>query len=180
MNKAYLVFIGGGARSGKSSFALRRLLSHRNPAFIATARPLDEEMRLRITRHRAERPPALRTIEAPRDLCGALEEARGHDAVVIDCLTLWLSNVLVETENTAEAEREIDRLCASVQARPFSLYVVSNEVGLGLVPETPLGRVFRDLAGGLHQRLSVIADEVVFTVMGMPLRLKPMPVEILP
>jgi adenosylcobinamide kinase / adenosylcobinamide-phosphate guanylyltransferase len=180
MNRAPVVFIGGGARSGKSSFALRRLVAHRNPAFIATARPLDDEMKIRITRHREERPVDLRTIEAPRDLCGALEDARGHDAVVVDCLTLWLSNVLIETDDRTETEGEIERLCAAVQSCPFTLYLVSNEVGLGLVPESPLGRVFRDLAGGLHQRLSVISDEVVFAVMGMPLRLKPMPLEILP
>jgi len=180
VNKSPVLLIGGGARSGKSSFALRQLLAHHNPAFIATARALDDEMRLRITRHRAERPTNLRTIEAPRDLCGALELAGGHDAVVVDCLTLWLSNVLVETDDQVETEREIERLCAAVQSCPFSLYLVSNEVGLGLVPETPLGRVFRDLAGGLNQRLSAIADEVVFAVMGMSLRLKPMPLEILP
>ena len=171
--------IGGGARSGKSSFALRRLLTHSNPAFIATARPLDDEMQLRIKRHQQERPATLPTIEAPRDLCGALEEARGYDAVAVDCLTIWLSNVLVETESTTAAENEIDRLCVAVQDCPFSLYLVSNEVGQGLVPETPLGRAFRDLAGGLHQRLSMKADEVIFSVMGMPLRLKPMPVEVL-
>jgi adenosylcobinamide kinase / adenosylcobinamide-phosphate guanylyltransferase len=159
---------------------LRRLLRHSNPAFIATARPIDDEMQIRITRHRHERPATMRTFEAPRDLCGALALAHGHDAVVVDCLTIWLSNVLVETESSTEAENEIERLCAVIRVCPFSLYLVANEVGLGLVPETPLGRVFRDLAGGLHQRLSAIADEVIFTVMGMPLRLKPMPMEVLP
>jgi adenosylcobinamide kinase/adenosylcobinamide-phosphate guanylyltransferase len=171
------VLVGGGARSGKSRFALRRaLIFGQNGLFVATAEASDEEMRARIARHREERGERLRTMEVPLELPAALDSARGHDFVLVDCLTLWLSNLLVRGASAEEALSRVEDLRRAIGRRLAPIVLVTNEVGMGLVPETPLGRTFRDVAGLAHQRLARDADEVHVCVLGMVLRLKPDPV----
>jgi adenosylcobinamide kinase / adenosylcobinamide-phosphate guanylyltransferase len=176
-----LVLIGGGARSGKSRFALRRAeaLGARR-LFVATAEPRtdDPEMRARIARHRAERGPTFDTVEEPLALpeLVAAADGRAHDVLVVDCLTLWLSNLLCGGAGADEALARVEALCASLRERRAHVVLVTNEVGMGIVPETPLGRLFRDVAGLAHQRLARDADEIHFAVLGMMLRVRPGPV----
>jgi adenosylcobinamide kinase/adenosylcobinamide-phosphate guanylyltransferase len=175
---AGLVLIGGGARSGKSAFALgyaRRLGAHR--CFIATAQAFDAEMRARIDRHRDERGGDFTTIEEPLALPEALAAAPADAVVLVDCLTLWLSNLLCADLPESAILTRIDQLVVAARARRAPTLLVSNEVGLGLVPETPLGRAFRDLTGICHQRLGAVADEIYAALMGVVLRLHPAPVE---
>ena len=177
------VLVGGGARSGKSRFALERALSlGARAAFIATAEASDDEMRARIARHREERGGRLRTIEAPFDLPAALDavDEDVEDVVLVDCLTLWLSNLLVRGATAAEALGRVDELRAVVARRRVPVVLVTNEVGMGLVPETPLGRLFRDVAGLAHQRLARDADEIHVAILGLVLRLRPGPVTVAP
>lgn len=181
MSRSNLVLIGGGARSGKSAYAVRRALSlGPRRTFVATAEAFDDEMRARIAAHAEERGDNFRTVEAPRDLETTLEPlcARGDgaDVVVIDCLTLWLSNLLLAGVSAPDIECRVERLAAMLGDAPFPVLLVTNEVGFGLVPETPLGRLFRDVAGHAHQRLARSAGEVYLTALGCVLRIKPTPV----
>lgn len=165
----------GGARSGKSAFAQRAAEAAAfggRPVLIATGQAFDDEMSERIARHQADRGDAWRTIEAPLDLAGALDELGEHETVVVDCLTLWLSNHMLAEHDLAT---ERSNLIEAVASCPARLWLVSNEVGWGVVPETALGRRFRDEAGRLHQDLAAVADEVLLIVAGLPLRLKPQP-----
>jgi adenosylcobinamide kinase/adenosylcobinamide-phosphate guanylyltransferase len=169
-----IVVVGGGARSGKSSFALslaERLGERR--LFLATAQALDDEMRQRIDRHRRERGARFSTCEEPIDLSGALQRHSQFDVVLIDCLTLWLSNLLLAGRSEGDILCQIDELAAILSLRGQHVIMVTNEVGMGLVPDSPLGRSFRDLAGLAHQRLSRCADEVYLAVLGIVLRIKP-------
>jgi adenosylcobinamide kinase/adenosylcobinamide-phosphate guanylyltransferase len=173
------VLVGGGARSGKSRWALSRTLAFGPRAlFIATAEASDDEMGARIARHRDERGGRFQTIEEPLALPAALDAATGHDAILVDCLTLWLSNLLVRGATAQEALARVDELRAAVARRRAPIVLVSNEVGMGLVPETPLGRIFRDVTGIAHQRLAREADELYLAAMGAVLRLRPAPVEL--
>lgn len=162
----------GGARSGKSAFAQKAAenAAAGRPILVATGQAFDDEMAERIARHRLDRGESWITIEAPLELPAAIAALPADAVAVIDCLTLWLSNLLM-------AERDVEAsatgLVEAVAACPARLWLVSNEVGLGLVPETPLGRRFRDEAGRLHQRLGATVDEVYFVAAGLPLRLKP-------
>ena len=170
-----LVFIIGGARSGKSSFALRKALAasdEKSRVYIATAQALDMEMEERIEKHKMDRGSAWATCEAPLHLGRAVRAACGAYAVaLIDCLTLWLSNLLCSNLDMEEAQDDfIDSLAAP---GPFlRIFVVSNEVGLGIVPENDTARQFRDMAGRLHQRLAGLADEVYLMVAGIPVKIK--------
>jgi adenosylcobinamide kinase/adenosylcobinamide-phosphate guanylyltransferase len=182
---ARIVLVGGGARSGKSTFALARARRlGRRRAFLATGQAFDQEMTDRIAAHVRTRGADFRTIEAPLALPEALLELRDVDVVVIDCLTLWLSNLLLRqppaADVAADVSARVGALAAALQRRAFHAVVVTNEVGMGLVPETALGRQFRDLAGIAHQRLAGIADEIHLAVMGTVLRLRPEPVSIQP
>ena len=172
-----LILVGGGARSGKSRFALARAreLGQRR-TFIATAEPLDEEMTERIRRHRAERGSAWTTTEEPRALPEALDATGPGDVVLVDCLTLWVSNLLVRGDSLPDLAVAFDRLEAALGRRRAHVILVTNEVGMGLVPETALGRQFRDSIGDLHQRLAVRADEIYIAVLGTVLRLRPGPI----
>lgn len=163
----------GGARSGKSRYALRMAegMTER-PVFIATAVAEDDEMRRRIDRHRRERGAHWTTVEAPFELAGAIARLTVNDTAVVDCLTLWLSNAMRENQDPAA---KIADLLEAVVDSPARLILVSNEVGLGIVPATPLGRDFRDEQGRLNQRLAELADQVVFLAAGLPLILKPQP-----
>jgi adenosylcobinamide kinase/adenosylcobinamide-phosphate guanylyltransferase len=171
-----IVLVGGGVRSGKSRFALARAeaLGARR-VFVATAEAGDGEMSDRITRHQAERGDRFRTVEAPVDLAGILPTLDA-DVVLIDCITLWLSNLLVR--DVPRIVERIDELTETLTRLPMHAVVVTNEVGMGVVPPSPLGRAFRDLAGTAHQRLAAIADEIHLAALGVVLRLRPSPVEI--
>ena len=173
----------GGARSGKSREAERRAAdSGLAVTVIATAEALDAEMAARIRRHQDDRPAGWRTVEAPVALADALRaEAAAERCVIVDCLTLWLSNLLADAHAlpagaTAEElplfRRERDALLAVLPTLPGRILFVANEVGLGLVPETPLGRLFRDEAGRLNQAVAALCPRVVFVAAGLPLVLK--------
>lgn len=164
-------FILGGARSGKSRRALQLAESlNTQRAFIATAEPLDDEMKARILRHMSERSLGWDTIEAPLKLVEALSRDDVPDKVcVVDCLTLWLSNLM---HHDRDVDLETERLCAHLNEHAGSIILVSNEVGLGLVPETPLGRAFRDAQGRLNQRVADVCDTVEFVAAGLPIKLK--------
>lgn len=167
-----LILIGGGARSGKSALALRLARARAaEVTFVATAEAYDEEMAERIARHRAERDATFRTVEEPIDLPGVLLRERG--VVLVDCLTLWLSNLLCRGDADAEVLDAFGQLEAALAAREACAILVTNEVGLGIVPESPMARSFRDLAGTLHRRLAARADEVYLAAMGLCLRIKP-------
>jgi adenosylcobinamide kinase/adenosylcobinamide-phosphate guanylyltransferase len=161
----------GGARSGKSREALRLAsLLRRRPVMIATARITDGEMAARIARHRAERGPEWLTVEEPIDLPGVLAaEAAPDRVVVVDCLTLWLSNLMLDARDPAIEAR---RLCSSIEAAAGPVILVANEVGLGIVPDNALARAFRDEAGWLNQAVAAQAGMVLFMAAGLPMVLK--------
>ena len=171
-----LIFIGGGARSGKSSLSLR-IAEAAGPrrVFIATAQAWDDEMRARIQRHQDERSDRFQTIEEPLAVPERLSRIPECDVVLIDCLTLWLTNILLAEE--ADIQGRVAALIEAAEAASFTTIVVTNEVGLGIGPSNALSRRFRDEAGFAHQALAAAASEVYFGAMGMLLRLKPGPVE---
>ena len=170
-----LTLVLGGARSGKSSYARRIAEAHAQqrdvvPTFIATATADDDEMADRIARHQAERGLLWRTLEAPLALAETLALLDPRDVAVVDCLTLWLSNSMAQAQgHTAR----LDALVPALLACPARLWVVSNEVGWGIVPDNALARRFRDEAGHLHQRIAQAADEAMLIVAGLPVTLKP-------
>jgi adenosylcobinamide kinase/adenosylcobinamide-phosphate guanylyltransferase len=185
------VLVGGGARSGKSRFALGRARSlGRRRIFLATAEALDDEMGDRIARHKAERavdedagfvtweeplavPERLASLSTSGRSSSSFESP---DVVLLDCLTLWLSNLLVHGLLPEAAHARVGDLCEALALPGLpTVVVVTNEVGFGLVPETPLGRAFRDLAGFAHQRLAARADEVHVAILGRVLELHPGP-----
>jgi adenosylcobinamide kinase/adenosylcobinamide-phosphate guanylyltransferase len=163
-----MILVGGGSRSGKSRYALE-LAKQRGsrPAFLATAQAFDDEMTERIRKHREERADEFVTLEEPFELASALRAQRECDVIVVDCLTLWVSNLML-------SDREIpaDELIAAARESPATVIFVSNEVGCGIVPENALARRFRDLAGTLNQRVAAAADEVYWMAFGIPLKVK--------
>ncbi len=175
---AQLVLITGGSRSGKSSYALslaaQRIASaQRRACFLATAQPIDDEMRTRIEHHRRDRPAAFETIEEPLQVCEAVARIDPRAAVlVIDCLTLWISNLMAAGRGDEAIVAEADRLAGLLRAAPFDTFVVSDEVGSGIVPMEPLSRRFRDLLGWTNQSLGRAADQILMMVAGYPLRVK--------
>jgi adenosylcobinamide kinase/adenosylcobinamide-phosphate guanylyltransferase len=175
-----LTFILGGARSGKSDYAQSLVNSTgAKVLFVATAAALDEEMQARISAHRSRRPAHWTTLEATHDVGKAVLAAPPSEWVLLDCLTLLLSNLLVdlpepiiEADYSRAVEREMDGLLGALSSSPAKWVIVSNEVGLGLVPEYPMGRYFRDALGRANQRLAQAADVVYFMVSGLPMLVK--------
>ena len=166
----HLIFVIGGARSGKSAFAEARVTAYPAPwIYIATAQAFDEEMRARIATHRSRRAEGWINVESPHDLAGALRQAAPDSPVLVDCLTLWLTNRLLAD---ADLARERAELIDSICARKAPTLVVSNEVGLGIVPDNPLSRRFRDETGFLHQAVAARAGEVHLIVAGLSIRAK--------
>ncbi|MFW6077357.1 MAG: bifunctional adenosylcobinamide kinase/adenosylcobinamide-phosphate guanylyltransferase [Hyphomicrobiales bacterium] len=164
------ILVLGGARSGKSRYAEALAEGHAGERlYIATAQPGDAEMMARIAAHRSRRGPGWTTLEAPLDLVEALEGAAGA-FVLIDCLTLWVSNLLL---GEFEIGPRVERLAEALRVRSGPVVVVSNEVGLGIVPDNALARRFRDEAGLANQRLAQACDDVVLITAGLPLTLKP-------
>jgi adenosylcobinamide kinase/adenosylcobinamide-phosphate guanylyltransferase len=166
-----LILVGGGSRSGKSRYALELARARGSRlAFVATAQALDEEMRTRISAHRRERGLEFQTVEEPIDVTGALRRlSTEHDAIVIDCLTLWLSNLLLDGQRDIDAE--IARLIEAVNI-PTTVIAVTNEIGCGIVPDNEMARRFRDLAGAMNQRVAAAAAEAYWMAFGYPLRVK--------
>ena len=178
-----LTLILGGARSGKSTYAEKLAMRKgERVAYVATSQALDEEMQNRIAVHRQKRPASWQTYEIPSRVGqNLLQTPLQADVILLDCLTLLVANRLLEAApdvdqpdasvSETEIKDEIECLLEAIQASPAEWIIVSNEVGLGLVPPYPLGRIYRDLLGWANQRLGLIADRVVFMIAGMPMNL---------
>jgi adenosylcobinamide kinase / adenosylcobinamide-phosphate guanylyltransferase len=165
-----LTLVLGGARSGKSRYAEALVQAHPAPwIYIATAQAFDDEMRERIALHRARRPAGWITRDAPLGLAEAIRDIEPASPVLVDCLTLWLSNVILAAHDVPTAMAALEEAC---EVTPGPLVLISNEVGLGIVPDNELARRFRDHAGLLHQRLAARADRVILMVAGLPLTVK--------
>jgi adenosylcobinamide kinase / adenosylcobinamide-phosphate guanylyltransferase len=165
-----LTLVLGGARSGKSRYAENLIAASRPPwIFLATAEPGDPEMTERIALHRRRRGPDWQTIEAPHELAAALAAVAADAPILIDCMTLWLSNRMLAD---ADLEAEIVRFEAVLNDRHGPVVLVSNEVGFGIVPDNELARRFRDLQGRINQRLAARADRVILMVAGLPIMVK--------
>lgn len=169
------VLVIGGCRSGKSSHALE--LAGKIPGdkkfFIATGVPCDKEMEQRIKRHQKERGQSWATIEAPILLPEVIiENSRKADVILVDCLTLWISNLLRETEDQEEINQHVRRLMLSVEEAQCPIILVSNEVGTGIVPENRLARLFRDVAGYVNQKIAACSNRVIWMVAGIPVPIK--------
>ncbi|HIJ87508.1 MAG TPA: bifunctional adenosylcobinamide kinase/adenosylcobinamide-phosphate guanylyltransferase [Desulfuromonadales bacterium] len=176
---AHIVFITGGARSGKSSFAEKRALEFGTSlGYLATAQMLDVEMHERIRRHRERRGVQWHTIEEPLHLSQALLRSDGcYQVILVDCVTLWLSNLLFRYEEHGEdceerIREDVEQLKSTLQSMVTPVILVSNEVGQGIVPDNRLARLYRDIAGITNQAVAAAADEVHVVISGIPLRLK--------
>lgn len=170
-----IVLITGGARSGKSAFALEEALKHPGKrVFIATALALDEEMEDRIRKHRAQRGKQFFTIEESLDLISCLEDlAEDVKVVVVDCLTVWLGNLFHECGDNEDAVKQhVERFCKGLPAISPELILVTNEVGFGIVPENRLARMYRDMLGFLNRRIAQQADMVYCCLCGIPVSIK--------
>lgn len=169
------ILVLGGCRSGKSGHAFE-LAGRMGPRriFVATCVPHDAEMRDRVARHRRERDRTWTTLEIPVDLDEAIRRhGPSADVMLVDCLTLWLSNLLDQEPAIDAVRRRIDALAATVQRADCAVILVSNEVGAGIVPENPLARRYRDLAGWANQAMAAVCDRVVWTLAGIPVTIKP-------
>jgi adenosylcobinamide kinase/adenosylcobinamide-phosphate guanylyltransferase len=169
-----IYFITGGARSGKSSFAEKLAGAQAGKrAYLATAQALDPEMAARIEKHRKDRDTAWDTYEEPIAVAELLKKLSGrYDVVLLDCLTLWLSNVMAHTDSDGAVTSRSEDLVAAIKEFNGACIIVSNEVGLGIVPDNPLARRFRDFAGILNQQVAFAAHEVYFTAAGIPVKIK--------
>ncbi len=165
----------GGCRSGKSAEALAKAeaIEAGRRLFVATCRPYDEEMRARIERHRRERDASWETLEVPLELPAALEahDARGH-IILVDCLTLWITNLMMDERTQADVEAQITSLTQTLETMRSPVILVSNEVGQGIVPENEMARRFRDLAGTVNQKVAASVDQVIWMVAGIPVKIK--------
>jgi adenosylcobinamide kinase/adenosylcobinamide-phosphate guanylyltransferase len=169
-----ITLVLGGVRSGKSHYAQNLAAGRDRVAFIATAEALDDEIRQRKSRHREERPAAWTTLEASLALEDAILECNGKfDVLVVDCLTLWTSNLMAAEGSDADRIfARAARLCTALRQVTSSVVLVSNEVGSGIVPESEAGRLYRDLLGGVNQQVAAVADRVLLLVAGYPLTVK--------
>ena len=168
-----LILVTGGARSGKSRHALDLAAPYAVKAFLATAEPVDAEMRERIARHRADRGDSFLTVEAPIDLAGALRALSANTEVaVVDCLTVWLGNLMHAGSAHDNAFPETEALLEVLANPPCDIITVSNEVGMGIVPDNPMARRFRDLAGRLNQDVARLANRLDLVVSGIPMTVK--------
>jgi adenosylcobinamide kinase/adenosylcobinamide-phosphate guanylyltransferase len=168
-------FVLGGCKSGKSGYAQDKVLEAGEPdkVFLATCAPRDEEMRLRIDRHRRERGPDWRTVEAQLELVEAVRLQAGKGSVLlVDCLGMWVTNLLAQDLGESECHSRFDALCRTLKQAEAPVWLVSNEVGCGIVPGDAMSRSFRDLLGVLNQRVAGLADQVVWMVAGLPVGVK--------
>lgn len=170
---AKIIFIVGGARSGKSSHALALAKEYKKVAFVATCQGLDEEMKKRIRCHQATRPKQWTTMEEPKEVASLLANVKDEfNCILIDCLTLLVSNLILDGYCEKEILNKIQDLLNVLKKKKCVIIIVSNEVGLGIVPDNKLGRDFRDTAGKANQIVAQEADEVFFTVSGIPIKIK--------
>jgi adenosylcobinamide kinase/adenosylcobinamide-phosphate guanylyltransferase len=170
---AKIILLTGGARSGKSTHALKLAGLFRRKFFIATGEALDEEMTARIKFHRETRPSDFQTIEEPANIAREIEALEGRaEVVVIDCLTLWISNLMHLMNGDESVLAEADALASALKRASFTSIVVTDEVGMGIVPMHPIERRYRDLLGWTNQKIAGVADEVLLMVAGYPLRVK--------
>lgn len=175
-NKAKITLVMGGCRSGKSRFALDAALQipGKQKIFLATSVPTDPEMDQRVARHQAERGGDWQTIEEPVMIHETIEQAsKTADVILVDCLTLWTSNLLMADYGEPEVMTAVGLLTRTLQQSPCPVFLVSNEVGQGIVPDNALARQFRDLAGLVNQKIAAMADQVILTVAGIALPIKP-------
>ena len=167
------ILVTGGARSGKSSFAEKRIKQLGSSlVYIATSEIIDSEMEKRVAEHQARRGSEWQTLHAPLKLTEALFETDGKGPCLVDCLTIWLNNLIFHNEDTVVATKELIKV---LEQRSDPVVLVTNEVGSGIVPENALARRFRDEAGRMNQIISQVADEVYLSVSGIPLQIKPNP-----
>jgi adenosylcobinamide kinase/adenosylcobinamide-phosphate guanylyltransferase len=169
-----VIFVTGGCRSGKSRFALDHADQHfSRKLYLATCEALDEEMAQRIEQHKKMRGPEWQTIEEPIKIVERIKECgEGVEVILMDCITLWLSNLLTREKTDLKIMDEMTRFVEMMKQTPTSFIVVSNEVGMGIVPADPLGRRFRDLSGMANQKIAAAANTVIFMVSGIPIFLK--------
>ncbi len=174
VNQKSITLVLGGVRSGKSRLVQALAMRADGVVFLATAQPSDEEMRIKIERHRQERPTTWQTVEVPFDLDTAIvQHGRKHSFLLIDCLTTFTANLLMaEGDNCQRILARVDRVCNALQATSASVALVSNEVGSGIVPAFPSGRQFRDLLGEVNQKVARISDNVILMIAGCPLVVK--------
>ncbi len=168
-----ITFIVGGARSGKSEYALKLAFKAKDVAFIATCEALDDEMAARIKLHKLSRPKHWTTYEEPLAVAEILKKrSAGHDLILIDCLTLLVTNLLLKKKTTGQIETEVVSTMKALKRHKGASVIVSNEVGLGIVPDNRLGRVFRDIAGQMNKIVAERSGRVIFMVSGIPWRIK--------
>ena len=169
-----ITLILGGARSGKSQFALKLAQkTARSVVFIATATVSDREMRRRIKLHRKNRPSYWKTIEEPKKLSFLVKRiSKKTDLIIIDCMTIFISNLILEGKSDYSIQNEVNSALRTIRKSGFNSLIVSNEVGMGIVPDNPLARRFRDLAGKINQSIAAASDEAYLMVSGLPLKLK--------
>jgi adenosyl cobinamide kinase/adenosyl cobinamide phosphate guanylyltransferase len=173
MLKHEKILITGGARSGKSEYALKLVRKGKRRVFIATAEALDEHMKKRIEAHRRKRGKRFKTVEEPKKLAEALEAQIGQaDVVIIDCLTIWLSNLILQGMSDRAILSNVKTLARTARDFPGRVIIVTNEVGAGIVPENELARRFRDLAGSANQVMAKASDTLIMMNCGIPLLLK--------
>ncbi|MCG8343357.1 MAG: bifunctional adenosylcobinamide kinase/adenosylcobinamide-phosphate guanylyltransferase [Chlorobiales bacterium] len=168
-----VIYVTGGARSGKSSFALECAERYGKKAFIATAEPFDEEMAVRVQKHREERGDDFHTIEEPVCLDEALQSvSKDTDVVIVDCLTMWAGNLLHKCESNGVIMSHVERLLDVLRNPPCNSILVSNEVGMGIVPDNAMAREFRDIAGIINQKVANVSTEAWLLCSGLPVKLK--------
>jgi adenosylcobinamide kinase/adenosylcobinamide-phosphate guanylyltransferase len=168
-----LTLVTGGVRSGKSLFAESLVKPAPSVVFLATALPTDEEMAARIAQHRARRPASWETVEEPLDLGGAAKEITSEAVLLVDCLGVWVANLLAGDSTEAEIYERVNGFLRAVSERQGRTVAVTNEAGMGIVPPYPLGRLYRDILGRVNQQVAEAADAVYLLVCGIPVRIKP-------
>jgi adenosylcobinamide kinase / adenosylcobinamide-phosphate guanylyltransferase len=176
-SKKKIIFITGGARSGKSTYAQQLAADMSEKVlFVATSEARDSEMKKRIANHRRQRPKSWQTLECPLEIAAGIGAVKDRDLILIDCITLLVSNIMGSSRNMAAAEKkavqELEALIKLMQKSEYDFVIVSNEVGLGIVPENVMARQYRDLLGKANQMLAASATEVYFMAAGIPLKLK--------
>jgi adenosylcobinamide kinase / adenosylcobinamide-phosphate guanylyltransferase len=169
-----ILFVLGGARSGKSSYAVDLAKSqNKKTAYIATCIPYDDEMNERVRLHKEERPSGWATFEEPSNLTHLFKDLDSKfEIVILDCITLFITNLMQNGLNESDIKDKINEMMTILKDVSYNSIIISNEVGLGIVPDTPLGREFRDIAGRVNQIIAKYADEVVFVAAGIPLKMK--------
>jgi len=173
MNSPKILLVTGGSRSGKTAHAEKRAMQFKNRIYLATAEPIDDEMKDRIARHQSDRGDNFQTLEEPVDLVGALKNIpKNTDVVLIDCMTVWLGNLMHKNGVQKEPYAEVRKFLQTLENPPCNIVIVTNELGSGIIPPDAMTRTYRDHAGWLNQDIAKIADEVLLVACGLPLTLK--------